>query len=45
MIPIVNLNMMIEKELDLEKQGLRRTKRWIGDFLSKLRIMVGTKQK
>lgn len=28
---ITNLNMMVEKELELEKQGLRRTRRWIGD--------------
>lgn len=28
---IINLNMMIEKELDLEHQGHRRTRRWIGD--------------
>ena len=32
MIPIVNLNMAVEKELELECQGkLRRTRRWIGD--------------
>ena len=32
MIPMVNLNMAVEKELELECQGkLRRTKRWIGD--------------
>lgn len=28
---IVNLNMNVEKELEQEKQGLRRTRRWIGD--------------
>ena len=31
MNPIINLNMIVEKELELEKQGLRRTRRWIGD--------------
>jgi hypothetical protein len=31
MIRIVNLNNNIEKELELEHQGLRRTRRWIGD--------------
>ena len=32
MIPMVNLNMAVEKELELECQGkLRRTRRWIGD--------------
>ena len=31
MIQIVNLNNNIEKELELEHQGLRRTRRWIGD--------------
>lgn len=28
---IINLNMVIEKELELERQGNRRTRRWIGD--------------
>ena len=28
---IVNLNMVIEKELELERWGLRRSRRWIGD--------------
>ena len=31
MIPIVNLNNNIERELELENQGMRRTRRWIGD--------------
>jgi hypothetical protein len=31
MNPIVNLNLILEKELELERQGLRRTRRWIGD--------------
>jgi hypothetical protein len=29
--PIVNMIVVLEKELELEKQGLRRTRRWIGD--------------
>ena len=28
---IINLNMVIEKELEMERQGNRRTRRWIGD--------------
>jgi hypothetical protein len=31
MNPIINLNMNIEKELTMEDQGYRRTRRWIGD--------------
>ena len=31
MMQIVNLNNNIEKELELERQGMRRTRRWIGD--------------
>ena len=31
MISIINLNNVLEKELDLESQGFRRTRRWIGD--------------
>jgi len=31
MITIVNLNNVVEKELELERQGFRRTRRWIGD--------------
>jgi hypothetical protein len=31
MNPIVNLNIVLEKELELERQGMRRTRRWIGD--------------
>jgi hypothetical protein len=31
MNPMVNLNLMIEKELHLERQGQPRTRRWIGD--------------
>jgi hypothetical protein len=31
MNPIVNLNIVIEKELELERQGYRRTRRWLGD--------------
>lgn len=31
MIPIVNLNNNIDRELELENQGMRRTRRWIGD--------------
>ena len=32
MNPIVNLNLILEKELELERQGLlRRTRRWVGD--------------
>jgi hypothetical protein len=32
MIPMTNLNMAVEKELELECRGeLRRTRRWIGD--------------
>ena len=28
---IVNMNLVVEKELELERKGLRRTRRWIGD--------------
>ena len=31
MISIMNLNNIVEKELELERQGFRRTRRWIGD--------------
>jgi hypothetical protein len=31
MMPMVNLNNNIEKELELEHQGMRRTRRYIGD--------------
>ena len=31
MIPIVNLNNNVEKELEMERQGMNRTRRWIGD--------------
>ena len=31
MIAIVNLNNNIERELELENQGMSRTRRWIGD--------------
>lgn len=31
MIQIVNLNNNIDKELKLENQGMRRTRRWISD--------------
>lgn len=31
MNPMVNLNTVIEKELEQERQGFRRTRRWIGD--------------
>lgn len=31
MNPMVNLNMNLEKELEMERQGLRRTRRYIGD--------------
>lgn len=31
MNPIVNLELVLEKELELERQGFRRTRRWIGD--------------
>jgi hypothetical protein len=31
MNPIVNMILVLEKELELERQGLRRTRRWIGD--------------
>jgi hypothetical protein len=31
MNPIVNLTIVLEKELELERQGLPRTRRWIGD--------------
>ena len=31
MISIINLNNIVEKELELETQGFRRTRRWIGD--------------
>ena len=31
MISIINLNNIVEKELELEGQGFRRTRRWIGD--------------
>jgi hypothetical protein len=31
MIPMVNLNNNIEKELEMERQGMNRTRRWIGD--------------
>jgi hypothetical protein len=30
MIPMVNLINIVEKELELERQGHRRTSRWIG---------------
>jgi hypothetical protein len=32
MNPMVNLNNILEKELELERQGHRRTRRWIGDI-------------
>ena len=28
---IMNLNLNIDKELELERQGHRRTRRWVGD--------------
>jgi len=31
MSQIVNMNLVLEKELELERQGYRRTRRWIGD--------------
>jgi hypothetical protein len=31
MIPIINLYNLLERELEFERQGLRRTRRWIGD--------------
>lgn len=31
MHPIINLNMVVEKEIKLERQGFRRTRRYIGD--------------
>ena len=31
MIPVVNLNNNIAKELEMERGGTRRTRRWIGD--------------
>ena len=31
MISIINLNNIVEKELELEGQGFRRTRRYIGD--------------
>jgi hypothetical protein len=31
MIPIINMYNGLEKELDLERKGVRRTRRWIGD--------------
>lgn len=31
MISIINLNNIVEKELEMESQGFRRTRRWIGD--------------
>ena len=31
MIPMINLNNHVERELFLEKKGFRRTRRWIGD--------------
>ena len=31
MIPMVNMEIVLEKELELERQGFRRTRRWIGD--------------
>ena len=31
MISIINLNNIVEKELELESQGFRRTRRYIGD--------------
>jgi hypothetical protein len=31
MNPMMNLNLVVEKELELEQQGLRRTRRFIGD--------------
>ena len=30
-IPIVNLNNIVDKKLELEHQSLRRTRRWISD--------------
>ena len=31
MIPMVNLNNIVNKELELEHQSLQRTRRWIAD--------------
>jgi hypothetical protein len=31
MILTVNLNNNVEKELEVERQGMRRTRRWMGD--------------
>lgn len=31
MIPVVNLNNNIAKELEMERDGMRRTRRWVGD--------------
>ena len=31
MNPNVNMILVLEKELELERQGFRRTRRWIGD--------------
>jgi hypothetical protein len=31
MNPTVNMILTLEKELELERKGLRRTRRWIGD--------------
>ena len=31
MIPTANMILTLEKELELERNGLRRTRRWIGD--------------
>jgi hypothetical protein len=31
MNPMVNMNIVLERELELEREGLRRTRRWIGD--------------
>jgi hypothetical protein len=31
MYSLVNLNMKVERELELEREGFRRTRRWIGD--------------
>ncbi len=31
MNPMVNMIMILERELELEHQGLRRTRRWVGD--------------
>ena len=31
MIQMINMYTVLEKELELESQGIRRTRRWIGD--------------